>query len=89
MDEQKKEMSAQAQPETVEPMQTDEINEQTVQIEQAEGEMAAESAAEAERTAQPEGTEPQASAAELEAEPENVQAEEPAEKPTQTELSQA
>lgn len=89
MDEQKKEMSAQAQPETAEPMQMDEINEQTVQIEQAEGEMAAESAAEAERTAQPEGTEPQASASELEAEPENVQAEEPAEKPTQTELSQA
>ena len=89
MDEQKKEVSAQVQPETAEPMQTDEINEQTVQIEQAEGEMAAESAAEAERTAQPEGTEPQASAAELEAEPENVQAEEPAEKPAQTELSQA
>ena len=52
MDEQKKEMSAQAQPETAEPMQTDEINEQTVQIEQAEVEMAAESAAEAERNAQ-------------------------------------
>ena len=54
MDEQKKEVSAQAQPETAEPMQTDEINEQTVQIEQAEGEMAAESAAEAEQSAQPE-----------------------------------
>ena len=41
MDEQKKEVSAQAQPETAEPMQTDEINEQIVQIEQAEVEMAA------------------------------------------------
>ena len=89
MDEQKKEMSAQVQPETAETLQRDEINEQTVQIEQAEVEMAAESAAEAERTAQPEGTEPQASASELEAEPENVQAEEPDEKPAQTELSQA
>ena len=89
MDEQKKEVSAQAQPETAEPMQTDEINEQTVQIEQAEVEMAAESAAEAERTAQPEGTEPQASASELEAEPENAPAEEAASAPVQTELSQA
>ena len=52
MDEQKKEMSAQVQPETAETLQTDEINEQTVQIEQAEGEMAAEPAAEAERNAQ-------------------------------------
>lgn len=60
MDEQKKEMSAQVQPETAETLQTDEINEQTVQIEQAEVEMAAESAAEAEQTAQPEKTEPQA-----------------------------
>lgn len=42
MDEQKKEMSAQAQLETAETLQTDEINEQTVQIEQAEAEMAAE-----------------------------------------------
>ena len=77
MDEQKKEMSAQAQPETAETLQTDEINEQTVQIEQAEGEMAAESAAEAERNAQQEETEPQAEAPEQKAEPE------------QTELSQA
>ena len=89
MDEQKKEMSAQVQPETAETLQTDEINEQTVQIEQAEGEMAAESAAEAERTAQLEETEPQASASELEAEPENAPAEEAASAPVQTELSQA
>ena len=77
MDEQKKEMSAQVQPETAETLQTDEINEQTVQIEQAEAEMAAEPAAEAEQTAQPEKTEPQAEAPEQKAEPE------------QTELSQA
>ena len=77
MDEQKKEMSAQVQPETAETLQTDEINEQTVQIEQAEVEMAAESAAEAERNAQQEETEPQAEAPEQKAEPE------------QTELSQA
>ena len=56
MDEQKKEVSAQAQPETAEPMQTDEINEQIVQIEQAEVEMAAEQAVEAEQSAQPEKT---------------------------------
>ena len=36
MDEQKKEMSAQVQLEMAETLQTDEINEQTVQIEQAE-----------------------------------------------------
>ena len=77
MDEQKKEVSAQVQPETAETLQTDEINEQTVQIEQAEVEMAAESAAEAEQSAQPEKTEPQAEAPEQKAEPE------------QTELSQA
>ena len=69
MDEQKKEMSAQVQPETAETLQTDEINEQTVQIEQAEGEMAAEPAAEAERNAQQEETEPQAEAPEQKAEP--------------------
>ena len=84
MDEQKKEMSAQVQPETAETLQTDEINEQTVQIEQAEAEMAAEPAAEAERNAQPEETEPQAT------EPEQAaKSEEAAEEPVQTELSQA
>ena len=77
MDEQKKEMSAQVQPETAETLQTDEINEQTVQIEQAEAKMAAEQAVEAEQSAQPEKTEPQAEAPEQKAEPE------------QTELSQA
>ena len=51
MDEQKKEMSAQVQPETAETLQTDEINEQTVQSEPAEAEMAAGPAAEAERNA--------------------------------------
>ena len=54
MDEQKKEVSAQVQPETAETLQTDEINEQTVQIEQAEAKMAAEQAVEAEQSAQPE-----------------------------------
>ena len=77
MDEQKKEVSAQVQPETAETLQTDEINEQTVQIEQAEAKMAAEQAVEAEQSAQPEKTEPQAEAPEQKAEPE------------QTELSQA
>ena len=89
MDEQKKEMSAQVQLEMAETLQTDEINEQTVQIEQAEAKMAAEQAVEAEQSAQPEKTEPQATEPEQAAKSEEATPEEAAEEPVQTELSQA